>query len=294
MFKNALIYGIYLREEHCGIVQRLVQLLKMHGCRVAVHGDFRALLKKHCNGAQPIDSWGEDIALSEVDLIITLGGDGTILSVVQIAYDRGIPILGINLGRLGFLSAVRVTELEQSIHALFEGKFRRESRSLLQISTTGTSLDDFPYALNDFTIRRTDTSGMVRISVYIDGVFLHDYWSDGLIISTPTGSTAYSLSCGGPILFPNTQNFVITSVAPHNLSVRPVVVHDDATVRIIPFGRAKQFMITLDSRYDYIPNGFELQVRKSPYSVDLLYLEDMDFIHRLREKLHWGRDERNG
>jgi len=236
----------------------------------------------------------EDIPLSEIDLILTLGGDGTILNVVRLACDRNIPILGIHLGRLGFLSAVRETELEHSIRALFDGRYRREPRTLLQLSTTHSSLDEFPHALNDFTIRRTDTSGMVRISVYIDGVFLHDYWSDGLIVSTPTGSTAYSLSCGGPILFPNTQNFVITSVAPHNLSVRPVVVRDDATIRIIPNGRAKQFMITLDTRYDYIPNGLELRIRKSPYTVDLLYLEEMDFIHRLREKLHWGRDERNG
>ncbi len=227
-----------------------------------------------------------------VEFIISLGGDGTLLDTVTLVRDKKIAILGINFGRLGFLASIGKEEMKTAVASLKGRNFVVDSRSLIHLDAD-RALFETPYALNEFAIHKTDTSPMIKIHTYLNGEFLNTYWADGLIVSTPTGSTGYSLSCGGPIVFPESGSFVITPVAPHNLNVRPIVVPDDNIISFEVEGRADHFICSLDSRRELVPRNIQLAVRRETFDVNILRLNENNFLTTLRKKLSWGLDTRN-
>lgn len=240
-------------------------------------------------------SWkgSTDVVQHKPDFFITLGGDGTILRALTYVRDSGTPILGINLGRLGFLASTEKKLIADAVHFLVNGMYDIEERSLIHLDSNDNLFGETPIALNDFTILKRDNSSMITINTYVNGDFLNAYYADGLIVATPTGSTGYSLSCGGPILFPQAQNFIITPVAPHNLNVRPVVIPDDVVLSFEVEGRAENFLCTLDSRYELINSKHQLAIRKCEFSIRLVKLQKAGFLKTLQEKLNWGLDLRN-
>ncbi len=244
---------------------------------------------------QEIKTWNgyPDLIKHKPDYFITLGGDGTILNALTYVRDSGIPVLGINLGRLGFLASTEKKLITDAIHYLERGMFEIEERSLIRLDSNHGLFGDTPFALNDFTILKRDNSSMITIHTYINGDFLNAYYADGLIVATPTGSTGYSLSCGGPILFPQAENFIITPVAPHNLNVRPVVIPDNAVLSFGVEGRAENFLCTLDSRYEVITAEHQLAVKRCEFSIRLIKLQEGSFLKTLQDKLNWGLDKRN-
>lgn len=230
---------------------------------------------------------------SRIEFLVSLGGDGTLLDTVSYIRDKNIPVMGVNFGRLGFLASIGREDIHQVVQALVSRNYVIDKRTLLHLDASIPLFGDVPYALNEFTIHKKDTSAMVKIHTYLNGEFLNTYWADGLIVSTPTGSTGYSLSCGGPIVFPEAASFVITPVAPHNLNVRPIVVPDDQVISFEVEGRSDQFICTLDSRMEIMDNRVQLAIRKEEFSLGLLRLSEGDFLHTLRNKLLWGIDTRN-
>ncbi len=226
------------------------------------------------------------------DVLICVGGDGTILDTLSIVSDKGVPILALNTGRLGFLADVQLENLQHALDDIEKGNYSIEQRSLLQLDSSHP-LFDYNFALNDFVIHKKETSSMIVVHTYLNGEFLNSYWSDGLIISTPTGSTGYSLSCGGPIIFPKSDSFVITPIAPHNLNVRPVVVSDDVVISFEIEGRASSYLASMDARSQSISGEVNMAIRKSDHKLNLMRLSNIHFLDTLRSKLHWGFDRRN-
>jgi len=227
------------------------------------------------------------------DLVITLGGDGTILAAITEVCTLEIPILGINLGRLGFLASIEQSRIERAIDLYIAGEYDISDRVMLQLFSKPDIFGEDNYALNDFTILKRDNSSMIVLHTYVDGEFLNSYWADGLIVSTPTGSTGYSLSCGGPIIFPTADNFILTPVAPHNLNVRPIVLSSESELTFKIEGRSENYLCTMDSRNEVITTDYELTIRKNPYKTKLIDLHEDNFMKTIRNKLNWGLDKRN-
>jgi NAD+ kinase len=215
------------------------------------------------------------------------------LDAVTFVGGSNIPLIGVNLGRLGFLAAIPEEEVEDAILSLVRGSYTLEQRTLLHLDSNVPLFNGTPFALNEFTIHRQDSSSMIRIHTYLNGEFLNTYWADGLIVATPTGSTGYSLSCGGPVVFPQTSSFVITPVAPHNLNTRPIVVPDDNVISFEIEGRAKEFLCTLDARTENITANVQLAVKKESFLVSLVRPDEHNFLKTIRQKLYWGIDKRN-
>jgi NAD+ kinase len=230
---------------------------------------------------------------SYTDMLISLGGDGTLLDTITYVGSSNIPIIGINLGRLGFLAAIPEEEVEGAILSLVRGSYTLEKRTLLHLDSSVPLFDGAPYALNEFTLHRKDSSSMIKIHTYLNGEFLNTYWADGLIVATPTGSTGYSLSCGGPVVFPQTSSFVITPVAPHNLNTRSIVVPDDNVISFEVEGRAEQYLCTLDARTEAITSAVQLAVKRERFTVSLVRPDEHNFLNTIRQKLYWGIDRRN-
>ena len=230
---------------------------------------------------------------ASIDCIISLGGDGTMLDAVTLVKDTGIPILGINFGRLGFLASISPDALQSAVDAIVNRTFVVDKRALIHLDSNEGLFGDTPFALNEFAIHKRDISPMIKIHTYINGEFLNTYWADGLIVSTPTGSTGYSMSCNGPILFPDAASFVITPVAPHNLNVRPIVIPDTNVVSFEIEGRADQFICALDARKEIVDKTVQLAIRKEQFCVNLVRLNENSFLSTLRTKLTWGLDKRN-
>ena len=228
-----------------------------------------------------------------IDCIISLGGDGTLLDTVTLVQDKSIPVLGINYGRLGFLANIGKEELHSAISALVERTYVIDKRSLIHLDANIPVFDGMPYGLNEFTLQKKDSSSMIKIHTYLNGEFLNTYWADGLIVATPTGSTGYSLSCNGPIVFPDSGSFVITPIAPHNLNIRPIIVPDNNIISFEVEGRSDSFICTLDSRRMVVPNEVQLAVRKEEFEISLIRLNENNFLQTLRTKLSWGLDKRN-
>src|ERR1700683_1005680 len=228
-----------------------------------------------------------------IDFLISLGGDGTLLDTVSLVQDKNIPVLGINFGLLVFLASIGKEELTSAVTALANRTFVVDKRSLIHLDANLPLFGDVPYGLNEFAIHKTDTSPMIKIHTYLNGEFLNTYWADGLIVATPTGSTGYSLSCGGPVVFPESASFVITPVAPHNLNVRPIVVPDDNIISFEVEGRAENFICALDSRKEIVDKQVQLAVRKESFTLSLIRLNENNFLQTLRGKLSWGLDTRN-
>ena len=235
----------------------------------------------------------EDLVNYNPDALLSIGGDGTLLSSIQYVIGTKIPIMGINTGRLGFLASVSKEEIENSIELLKQQKFVYDKRTLLQIESPKELFGKVDFALNELTIHKNEIASMITIHAYIDGQYLNSYWADGLIISTPTGSTAYSLSCGGPIVLADTDTFIVTPIAPHNLNVRPMVISDRKKITLKIEGRSHKCLVSLDSHSNYIDADTELTISKSPHTINLIKLEGNTFFDTIRNKLLWGIDRRN-
>lgn len=229
----------------------------------------------------------------DIDLLFSIGGDGTLLDAVPLVGDSGIPILGINMGRLGFISSVAKQEIPQAIRQILEGHYTTENRTLLELVSPKNVFGDVHFALNELNVIRNPEHSLLAIKVFVDDVYLNTYWGDGILLATPTGSTAYSLSAGGPILTPDSHCFVITPIAAHNLTVRPIVITDDSVVRIQVEGRERQFVFSMDSHACALDTSVELVVRKARFGVRTVRLEGADFFSTIRNKLSWGKDNRN-
>lgn len=291
------IYSQVLKEKDLPFIQELFDSLAESGISAYVYLPYYQQLK--ASKVKLIDDVGcftnhQDFAQKRYDFVIALGGDGTILDATNIIRAKAIPIVGINLGRLGFLASIEKQMIKETIRLLYAGHYDVVEREMIELVSEDNLFGDFPYALNDFTLLKRDTSSMITIHSYVNGDYLNSYWADGLILATPTGSTGYSLSCGGPIVFPGSGNFVITPVAPHNLNVRPIVISDDSYVSFEVEGRSDNFLCTLDSRHEIIhEQQTPLAVKKCPFSTRLVKIQDRSFLHTIRGKLLWGQDTRN-
>ncbi len=234
----------------------------------------------------------EDLKTKKVDLFFTFGGDGTIVNSLLFVQDLEIPVVGVNTGRLGFLASFTKEEVFLELDDIIKGEVKISKRSVIEIVSPNKSMF-FPFALNDLTISRKETTAMITVESYIDNEFLNVFWGDGVIISTPTGSTAYSLSCGGPIITPNNENFVITPIAPHNLNVRPLIVNDKVEIRLKVRSRVPQYTLSLDSRLFHMETNVEVILRKAKFQISLIHPNNLSFYETIRQKLLWGNDKRN-
>lgn len=262
---------------------------------VTIYRDYYEQIAQHIDLPSDTATFEDHVTLKafEPDFMITLGGDGTILDTPILIRDMELPLAGINLGRLGFLANIEQSRIEQALHDLNKGAYHIDRRTLLQLDSNLPIFPQSNFALNDCTILKRDTSSMITVHAYINGEYLNSYWADGIIVATPTGSTGYSLSCGGPIIFPNSNNFIITPVAPHNLNIRPIVISDDSVLSFQIEGRTDNFLCTLDSRFETITSEHRIAVRKAPFYLHLVKLHDTNFLSTIRGKLSWGLDSRN-
>lgn len=290
--------GVYGREFNNTVipyVQQVFDCLVAFEVEVVIYHDFYDFLKDKLFLPKAFNAFKthEDLVNGNVDVMISLGGDGTMLDTVALVKDSGIPMIGINFGRLGFLASINKEGIKSAINGLINRDFTLDVRRLLKVETSSGLFGDINFALNDFTIMKRDTSAMILIHCYLNGEFLNSYWADGLIVATPTGSTAYSLSCGGPIIFPQSGNFVITPISPHNLNVRPVVLSDENELTFEIEGRSPKYLVSCDSRTEVINPGTQLRVKRADFDINLVRLNNQTYLSTLRNKLLWGIDTRN-
>lgn len=288
------IYSRVIDYEQQAGVQKLFDELIRQGVEPVVHQPFLEQFGAAFNLPSNVGSFRESSDLDEsIEFLISLGGDGTLLDTVTLVRDKNIPVLGINFGRLGFLASIGKEDIVTAVTSLVNRTFVVDQRSLIHLDANKPLFGDVPYGLNEFAIHKTDTSPMIKIHTYLNGEFLNTYWADGLIVSTPTGSTGYSLSCGGPVVFPESASFVITPVAPHNLNVRPIVVPDNNIISFEIEGRTENFICVLDSRKEIVDKQVQLAVRSEAFTLSLIRLNENNFLQTLRGKLSWGLDRRN-
>lgn len=285
------LYGKNLQKSCYPIVQNVIDILSRHCSFVYVYKPFYESLKHEVNFPSNFCATCEEGAEKDTDYVFTIGGDGTFLDALILVKDSGIPMFGINIGRLGFLSSVNIHTLEKSIVEIKNKNFSIEKRMLLHFEpNVGENIN---WALNDICIQRNGSVGMISIEVFVNDDFLNTYWCDGLIIATPTGSTAYSLGCGGPILMPGSEVIVLTPIATHMLTVRPIVIPDSSIIRIKVNSRNKSFVVNSDSHAYVVNENTELCISKEKFSINLIRLPHRTFSKTLREKLMWGLDKRN-
>lgn len=294
--KKIAIFGQAYKNTDRQYFEILIENLSKYDIEIVIAKEFVSILKGL--GVENLNyatfSSHEDLD-SSFDLLFTLGGDGTILNAATLVKDLSIPILGINTGRLGFLATVQKKEIENTINSLINNEFTTQERAVLEIKTNDPKIDfdTINFALNEVTIARKNSTSMIGVEAYLNDEYLTTYWSDGLVIATPTGSTGYSLSCHGPIIMPESNNFVLTPIAPHNLSARPLVIPDNTEIKLKIVGREKEFFLSLDSRVSTVPFEIELTLSKAPFQVKIIQLNQQTFISTLRSKLFWGEDKRN-
>lgn len=292
--KSIAIYGREFSEEHNEKIERFFHYLLKHDAKLCVYEPFKELVdEKFTINGQVGTFTKQNFNAKNHDLMLSVGGDGTMLDATTFIKDSGLPVLGLNTGRLGFLSSIDLNNMEDALDQVLTGSFTIDSRQLLKLECDLPLFNEEKFALNELTVHKKETQSMITIHAYVNGKLLNTYWADGLIISTPTGSTAYSLSCGGPIIFPDSGNFIITPVAPHNLNVRPVLISDNSVITLKVEGRSSQFLVSLDSRSDRISNDVVLTVMKNDFEINLIRLKNHSFLKTLRNKLHWGYDKRN-
>jgi len=290
---QVFIFGKYIKEQDAPYVTETIEALENNGISYKMfepfYKQFALYTKKECATFTGYN----DFLREKPNACITLGGDGTILAVMTHIRDIETPILGINLGRLGFLASIEKTKINETIQDLAASKYHTQKRSMIALTEPDELFPDVSFALNDFTINKRDTSSMVTIHTFLDGEFLNSYWADGIIVTTPTGSTGYSLSCGGPIIFPGSGNFGVVPVAPHNLNVRPIVIPDNTELSFKIEGRSESFLCTLDSRHKTIQANQEIRIKKCDFNTNLLVSKDDSYMNTIRNKLYWGYDKRN-
>jgi NAD+ kinase len=292
---QVVVYGKQFKEKDLPFVQEVFDALHAEGCNTNVYTPYLQDVVHHVKFQGPYASFDDyrDFRVHRIDFVIVLGGDGTMLNAVTLVRDADVPMLGINLGRMGFLNYVEKSQIREAIAKLRRGMYRIEPRSTLYLESSPSLFGELPFALNDCTILKRDTSSMITVHTYVNGDYLNSYWADGIILATPTGSTGYSLSCGGPVITPDSASFVLTPVAPHNLNVRPIVLSDTAVVSFEIEGRGENFICSLDSRFELIGSHHQLAVRKNAFNANLVVLQDETFFKTIRGKLAWGSDIRN-
>jgi NAD+ kinase len=288
------IYSRAIDQDRPVEVQQLFDELTRHNIQPVIYQPFHAQASPTLRLPENLEMFRESDDLDDsIDFVISLGGDGTLLDTITLVRSKNIPILGINFGRLGFLASIGKEELSTAVSSLKNRTFIIDKRSLIHLDASEPLFSDCPYGLNEFAIHKTDSSPMIKIHTYLNGEFLNTYWADGLIVATPTGSTGYSLSCNGPVVFPESASFVITPVAPHNLNVRPIVVPDNNIISFEVEGRTDHFLCTLDSRKQITEKHLQLAVRREKFNISLVRLNENNFLQTLRTKLSWGLDTRN-
>jgi len=288
------IYSRIIEEDHYGDVQLFFDELINHKIEPVIFSPFFEQIRHKINlPVSPATFASSEQLTADIDFILSFGGDGTLLDTVTLVRDKGIPVMGINFGRLGFLAGIGRNELSVAVKSIRRRTFVVDKRTMIHVDADQPLFGPVPYALNEFAIHKRDTEPMIKIHTYLNGEFLNTYWADGLIVATPTGSTGYSLSCDGPIVFPESGSFVITPVAPHNLNVRPIVVPDDNIISFEIESRSEQIICALDSRREIVDKNVQLAVRKESFDLNLVRLNENNFLQTLRNKLSWGLDKRN-
>lgn len=294
--KKIAIYGQSYHTNAINEVLILIACLQEQNIVVFFEKEFYDLFqeKKLLPKKYPTFSHFNDLNNS-FDMLFTVGGDGTILRAVTFVRDLNIPILGINTGRLGFLAVIQKNQIKNAVSQLILKNYSIEKRTLLQIKTTpkNKAFSEFSFALNEVTVARKNTTSMIGVDTYLDDEHLTNYWADGLIIATPTGSTGYSLSCNGPVVLPDSKSIVITPIAPHNLNARPLIISDKTKIRLEISGRENDFLMSLDSRIDTVDNKTKIFIQKAPFTVKTILLKEDSFLKTIRTKLLWGEDHRN-
>ena len=291
---NVALFGKSIVAADTPFIQGLLDKLGQSQGQIFIHSQFYKIIRDLVTFQQEPVLYSNPAEIKkEADFLFSIGGDGTLLDTIPLIGDSGIPILGINMGRLGFLSSISKEEIIAAVEDISEKKYFLDQRTLLRLESPKGLFGQFNYALNDLTIYRTSPLSILTIHTYINNEFLNTYWADGLIVATPTGSTAYSLSCTGPIITPDSENFVITPIASHNLTVRPIVVPDQSIIKIVVEGRGIDCFAGLDSRNQKINNSLELVIRKEDFKINLLRMSNKNFFQTIREKLKWGLDIRN-
>lgn len=287
------IYSRGLESEQLEGLKLLLAEFSVYKIEPVIFQDFFNLFYS----ALPINinysTFNKSDTLENIDFMISLGGDGTLLDAITYVGNKGIPVLGINYGRLGFLASIGRDEIHEAIESLVNRSFNVDKRSLVHLDANMPLFNGVAFALNEFTIHKTDISPMIKIHTYLNGEFLTTYWADGLIVATPTGSTGYSLSCNGPVVFPDSKSFIITPVSPHNLNIRPLVIPDDSVISFEVEGRSDGFLCTLDSRREIASKEVLLAIRKESFYINLIRLNENNFLQTIRNKLSWGLDKRN-
>jgi NAD+ kinase len=288
------IYSRVIDDDQYSKVQQLLDELAKENIHPVIYKPFFEMIQSAVRFSDKTTVFSDSKDLTDsIDFLISLGGDGTLLDTVTLVRDKNIPVLGINFGRLGFLASIGSKELHIAVQSLVKRTILIDKRSLIHLDASKPLFGDVPYGLNEFAIHKTDTSPMIKIHTYLNGEFLNTYWADGVIVATPTGSTGYSLSCNGPVVFPESSSFVITPVAPHNLNVRPIIVPDDNIISFEIEGRTDHFICALDSRKELVDKKVQLAVRRESFTLSLVRLNENNFLQTLRNKLSWGLDTRN-
>lgn len=290
------IYGQFYHENSGIYIQQLLETLDKNNVEVVIEKNFLELINLHDDIDKTYSHFSTFEELDKsYDLFFSIGGDGTILKTITYVRDLGIPIAGINTGRLGFLATIQKEEIKDSIALILNKQFRTSPRSIITVATEPKT-EEFGvlnFAMNEVAISRRNTTSMITVHTSLNEEFLTSYWADGLIISTPTGSTGYSLSCGGPVITPDTEGFVLTPIAPHNLNARPLVIPDNNEIKLQISGREDQYLVSLDSRIHTLPNDTTLIIKKAPFIINMVVLEHDSFLKTLRKKMLWGEDKRN-
>ena len=290
------IYGQYYLNSTEPIIKDIFVFFKKNNTELIIEAAFLEMLYEKSLIHETYQTFSSHTELdSSFDLLISIGGDGTILRAATLVRNSGVPILGINAGRLGFLASVQKDNIDSFLQFVMDKKYSISKRTLLSLdcSPENDAIKEINFAMNEITVSRKDTTSMITIETYLDGEFLNSYWADGLIISTPTGSTGYSMSCGGPILTPNVKSLVIAPIAPHNLNARPLVIPDDTEVKLRVSGREENYLVSLDSRVTTITNESILIIKKTPFQINMVEIQEETFLKTLRNKLLWGEDKRN-
>jgi NAD+ kinase len=287
------IHGRDFQAKSSRFIEKILTLLAQRKAEVWLSSKFIKQVKSSVLENIKHKTFELGDSLRNLDFFFSLGGDGTMLESVTYIGKTEVPILGVNTGRLGFLATISRDDIEGALDFLFTGNYRVENRTLLRLNSSTKLFEPTNFALNDFTIMKKDTSSMITVHVYVDGELLNSYWSDGIIVSTPTGSTGYSLSCGGPLVYPKSESFIITAVSPHNLGTRPIVISDKSQITFEIEGRSKKYLISLDSRFETIDDSVKLKIKKERFGVRLIQLPGQHYFNTLRQKLNWGLDIRN-
>ncbi|MBC7847363.1 MAG: NAD kinase [Flavobacterium sp.] len=290
------IYGKYYLNSTEPIIKDIFVFFINNNVEMIIEAEFLKILHEKKIIKKEYKTFSSHTELNNsFDMLISIGGDGTILRAAALVRDSGVPILGINAGRLGFLATVQKENIDEFMQFIIDKKYTISKRTLLSLTSTPTNeaIEEINFGMNEISVSRKDTTSMITIETYLNDEFLNSYWADGLIIATPTGSTGYSMSCGGPILTPDVRSFVITPIAPHNLNARPLVVPDETEIRLKVSGREENYLVSLDSRITSVKNETILVIKKTPFQINMVEIPKETFLKTLRTKLFWGEDRRN-